>query len=102
MAASNGTDAGAPLIVVSCDTHAGPRLKEDLRPYCPEKYLEQFDDFVGYIEGTNTIRQAGRQDEIRTLLRAGPSRAPAHAGAVRRTTTTPCGSRSGRRARTWR
>src|SRR3954471_11174325 len=62
-------DASAPLIVVSCDTHAGPRLKEDLRPYCPEKYLEQFDDFIAYIDSTDTVRQAGRQDEIRTLLR---------------------------------
>src|SRR4051812_39871250 len=66
---TNGVDHTAPLIVVSCDTHVGPRLKEELRPYCPQQYLDQFDDFVNYIEGTNTVRQAGREDEIRTLLR---------------------------------
>ena len=68
-ASTNGGDQTTPLIVVSCDTHVGPRLKEELRPYCPQQYLEQFDDFIAYIEGTNTVRQAGRQDEIRTLLR---------------------------------
>ncbi len=24
-----------PIVVVSIDTHVGPRLVEDLRPYCP-------------------------------------------------------------------
>jgi predicted TIM-barrel fold metal-dependent hydrolase len=35
-----------PLAVVSCDGHAGPRLVEDLRPYCPRTYLSEFDDYV--------------------------------------------------------
>jgi predicted TIM-barrel fold metal-dependent hydrolase len=35
-----------PLPVVSCDGHIGPRLVEDLRPYCPRKYLEEFDRFA--------------------------------------------------------
>lgn len=35
-----------PYLVVSGDSHAGPRLEEDLRTYCPGKRLEQFDDFV--------------------------------------------------------
>jgi predicted TIM-barrel fold metal-dependent hydrolase len=34
------------LIVVSSDSHVGPRLVEDLRPYCPAGYLTAFDDFV--------------------------------------------------------
>ena len=33
-------------MVFSADTHVGPRLVEDLRPYCPKMYLEQFDDFA--------------------------------------------------------
>lgn len=33
-------------MIVSCDSHVGPRLREDLRQYCPEKYLEQYDAFV--------------------------------------------------------
>jgi predicted TIM-barrel fold metal-dependent hydrolase len=38
--------AADPVIVVSCDSHVGPRLREDLRGYCPQKYLRDFDDFV--------------------------------------------------------
>ena len=26
----------APVVIVSNDTHIGPRLVEDLRPYCPQ------------------------------------------------------------------
>jgi predicted TIM-barrel fold metal-dependent hydrolase len=33
------------LLVVSADTHIGPRPQE-LRPYCPQKYLSAFDDFI--------------------------------------------------------
>lgn len=35
-----------PLVVVSADTHVGPRLTEDLRPYCPSRYLDDFDRFA--------------------------------------------------------
>jgi predicted TIM-barrel fold metal-dependent hydrolase len=31
-----------PVVVVSADTHVAPALS-DLRPYCPKKYLEDFD-----------------------------------------------------------
>jgi predicted TIM-barrel fold metal-dependent hydrolase len=34
------------LTVVSCDSHVGPRLLEDLRPLCPSKYLDDFDRFA--------------------------------------------------------
>ncbi len=34
------------VIVVSSDTHIGPLLVEQLREYCPQRYLEAFDDFV--------------------------------------------------------
>jgi hypothetical protein len=33
-----------PAIVVSCDSHAGPKLTEQLREYWPQQYLEQFDE----------------------------------------------------------
>ena len=40
-------DAGSePVVVVSNDTHIGPRLIEDLRPYCPSKHLDDFDRFA--------------------------------------------------------
>jgi predicted TIM-barrel fold metal-dependent hydrolase len=32
-----------PAMIVSSDSHVGPRLEEDLRPYCPRKWLEEFD-----------------------------------------------------------
>lgn len=34
-----------PLIIVSADCHIGPRLRDDLRPYCPAEYLADFDEF---------------------------------------------------------
>jgi predicted TIM-barrel fold metal-dependent hydrolase len=40
------TDLDQPLIVVTTDSHIGPRLKEDLRDYCPKQYLEEFDEFI--------------------------------------------------------
>jgi predicted TIM-barrel fold metal-dependent hydrolase len=43
---SNTDLRSRPLVVVSSDSHIGPRLKEDLRPYCESRYLEEFDEFV--------------------------------------------------------
>ena len=40
-------DSGSErAIVVSNDTHIGPRLVEDLREYCPSSYLDEFDRFA--------------------------------------------------------
>jgi predicted TIM-barrel fold metal-dependent hydrolase len=36
---------GEPYIIVSTDAHAGPAPEEHLRPYCPERYLEEFDAY---------------------------------------------------------
>jgi predicted TIM-barrel fold metal-dependent hydrolase len=48
MGGTNGqaVDAAAPAVVVSCDSHVGPRLSEDLRDYCPKRYLQQYDEMV--------------------------------------------------------
>ena len=35
-----------PLVIVSNDTHIGPRLVEDLRAYCPAAVLDDFDRFT--------------------------------------------------------
>ena len=35
-----------PALIVSADSHVGPRLVEDLRPYCPPAHLEAFDNDV--------------------------------------------------------
>ena len=41
------TDARTePVVIVSNDTHIGPRLIEDLRPYCPSSHLDEFDRFA--------------------------------------------------------
>ena len=39
-------DQDDPVILVSSDSHIGPRLVDDLRPYCPASYLEEFDRFA--------------------------------------------------------
>ncbi len=33
-------------MLVSSDSHVGPRLVEDLRSYCPKKYLREYDEFA--------------------------------------------------------
>ena len=41
------TDARSdPVVIVSNDTHVGPRLVEDLRPYCPSRSIDEFDRFA--------------------------------------------------------
>ena len=39
---------GTPLIAFSVDTHVGP-APEHYRPYCPKKYLKQFDEFAATV-----------------------------------------------------
>ena len=52
-------DSGSErAIVVSNDTHIGPRLVEDLREYCPSSYLEEFDRFAAT---TATARAAAEK-----------------------------------------
>ena len=46
--------ADLPLLVFSADTHVGPR-PEDLRPYCPQEHLEQFDAFGATAQDYNTF-----------------------------------------------
>ena len=35
-----------PVVLVASDSHVGPRLVEELRPYCPAKRLDAFDRFA--------------------------------------------------------
>ncbi len=39
-------DQNAPVVVVSADSHVGPRLREDMRQYCPAAYLDEYDAMV--------------------------------------------------------
>ena len=47
----------APVVVVSSDTHIGPYLKDDLRPYCPPKYLSAFDDYVAEFDAYSAVQR---------------------------------------------
>jgi predicted TIM-barrel fold metal-dependent hydrolase len=51
-------DPQAPLVLVSSDTHIGPRLREDLRDYCPTHYLSAFDELVAEHETARAARAA--------------------------------------------
>ena len=53
--------ATAPLVIVSCDTHIGPRLVEDLRRYCPQQLLAEFDDHAAGIQAKREAAAARRQ-----------------------------------------
>jgi predicted TIM-barrel fold metal-dependent hydrolase len=48
--ASPAADNQSPIVVVSSDTHIGPRLVDDLRPYCPASYLSRFDEFAAQMD----------------------------------------------------
>ena len=61
----NDIDINRPLVIVSCDSHVGPKLVEHLRPYCPKKYLDAFDADVARQAGgaeQHAERHDGRQD----------------------------------------
>src|SRR3954454_8988479 len=68
-------DLDEKVVIVSCDTHIGPRVKEDLREYCPKKYLEEFDTFVKWCEeqagigGTDALRLTTGHHDVHTRLR---------------------------------
>jgi predicted TIM-barrel fold metal-dependent hydrolase len=57
-AAADDPRRDEPVVVVSCDSHVGPRLATQLRAYCPERHLRQFDDFVTRFDAA---RAAERQ-----------------------------------------
>jgi predicted TIM-barrel fold metal-dependent hydrolase len=70
---------GAPYVVVSVDGHASPSLEHQLRDYCPQRYLEDFDAFVKLLRDTEQATREGRDprgpdgkevpSELRTMAR---------------------------------
>jgi predicted TIM-barrel fold metal-dependent hydrolase len=61
-----------PAVIVSSDTHIGPRLVDDLRPYCPQQHLEAFDDFAADISRQRAAvyaQAAGREQAAMTSNR---------------------------------
>ncbi len=50
----------APYVIVSCDTHIGPRLVEDLRDYCPKDLLEEYDAYANALQEKKEAAAAAR------------------------------------------
>ena len=50
--------ASEPAVIVSNDTHIGPRLVEDLRSYCPSRHLDEFDRFAASTAADRRSAQA--------------------------------------------
>src|SRR5215471_12263205 len=48
-----GIDLDQKVVIVTCDAHIGPRVKEDLAEYCPKKYKAEFDEFVKWLDAQN-------------------------------------------------
>jgi predicted TIM-barrel fold metal-dependent hydrolase len=62
----------APIVIVSCDTHIGPRLVEDLRSYCPQELLGQFDAYAGALQAKREAAAAHREKVAFGDVRTGP------------------------------
>lgn len=43
---------GEPYLIVSSDAHAGPNPEKYLRPYCPSKFLPEFDEYCAAARAT--------------------------------------------------
>jgi hypothetical protein len=54
-------------LVVSSDLHAGPSLQRDLRPYCPARYLPDFDEYARHVR-----ENAGHLHEITLAIQRDP------------------------------
>ncbi len=75
--------ADEPIILISSDSHIGPRASE-LRPYCPRGLLDRFDDFMSSAEASwQAVLDGfeGRSSEDFTRNTATPGH---HDGAARR------------------
>ena len=57
MTSKSAEKSSDPVVVVSSDTHIGPLLQEDLRPYCPQKFLPEFDEYVREFEAYTEVQR---------------------------------------------
>jgi predicted TIM-barrel fold metal-dependent hydrolase len=60
-AESSSEQASEPLVIVSCDTHIGPRLTDDLRPCCPKALLDDFDQYSNTLNEKRAAAAAARK-----------------------------------------
>ncbi len=66
-------DLQRPAVIVSCDSHVGPKLVEHLRPYCPQKYLEAFDEDAARQRSHATVAAHNLNDRmVDQMRRMGP------------------------------
>src|SRR5579862_2419416 len=66
-------DLHRPAVIVSCDSHVGPKLVEHLRPYCPQKYLEAFDEDAARQRSHATVAAHNLNDRmVDQMRRMGP------------------------------
>jgi predicted TIM-barrel fold metal-dependent hydrolase len=63
---------GRPYTVVSTDSHCGPPPEQHLRPYCPERHLQDFDEYCAQARRTSDLMiervNAARRDEADATL----------------------------------
>jgi predicted TIM-barrel fold metal-dependent hydrolase len=52
------------MLVVSCDGHVGPSVRNQLRPYCEAKYLAEFDEFSDELEQSRASETVDTDLEI--------------------------------------
>jgi predicted TIM-barrel fold metal-dependent hydrolase len=62
------TDADRPVVIVTSDTHVGPRPAKDLASYCPSAYRREWEQFVEDAEEFK--RAQGRMSPIRSSSKA--------------------------------
>lgn len=72
------SDEERPVVVVSADSHAGPRLIDDLRQYCPAKYLDEFDRFAAdWFAPTDVIEKLSHPNQVGAIMASHPNFATA-------------------------
>ena len=67
---SRGTDQNdEPLILVTSDSHVGPRVVEDLRQYCDSKHLSAFDEWAAGLGDGLTQHYANWPQKMQEAIR---------------------------------
>jgi predicted TIM-barrel fold metal-dependent hydrolase len=56
-------------LIVSADSHVGPSLARDLRPYCPRDTLDDFDAFAEAVDERHNLLLATKQLATRDVVR---------------------------------
>jgi predicted TIM-barrel fold metal-dependent hydrolase len=71
-------------LVISGDSHCGPSLEHQLRTYCPNEYLDDFDEFVRALRA-NQLGDSVPEMKFRGNLTGDPTRTPGGIEALRLT-----------------